>query len=180
MAKLIEKTYADALFEVAVEGNQLESLKEEILFVLDAFKAYPDFYQLYNTPQISKDEKKKIIEETFKEKISTEMMNFLKILIDKRRTMYFEGIAKLFKKLANDHNNMIEGTVTTAVPLKDEEKLMLENKLSITIGKKVQLKNIVDPSIIGGALVKVGDKVIDGTIQSRLDTMKKDLAQILV
>ncbi|QZY55524.1 F0F1 ATP synthase subunit delta [Crassaminicella profunda] len=180
MAELVERTYAQALFDIAVEENKLDVLKEEITFVLDAFSMYPDFYNLYNTPQISKDEKKKIIEEVFKEKISTEMMNFLKILLDKRRTNCLKGIAKVFKKLLNDYKNMIEGTVTTAVPLKDEEKLRIENKLSIVTGKKIKLENMVDPSIIGGVLVKIGDKVIDGSLESRLTEMQKDLAQILV
>ncbi|MCT4619024.1 MAG: F0F1 ATP synthase subunit delta [Marinisporobacter sp.] len=180
MAELVERTYAEALFEVAVEGNHLEKYKEEMAFVLDVFKNYPDFYRLYNTPQISKDEKKNIIEEAFKEKISTEMMNFLKILLDKRRTSHIEGIGKVFKKLANDYSNIIEGTVTTVVPLKGEEKTYLEKKLSSMTGKFIKLENIVDPSIKGGVLVKIGDKVIDGTIQRRLNAMQKDLAQILV
>ncbi|QEK13219.1 F0F1 ATP synthase subunit delta [Crassaminicella thermophila] len=180
MAELVAKTYAQALFEVAVEGNQLEKIKEELTFVLETFKKYPEFYQLYNTPQINKEEKKKVIEEVFKDKVSIELMNFLKILIDKRRTKAFEGIVNKYGRLANDHNNIVEGTVVTVVPLKDEDKLKIENKLSAMTGKKIKLKNEIDPSIIGGILVRIGDKVIDGTIQNRLNELQKSFAEIIV
>ena len=108
------------------------------------------------------------------------MLNFLKIILDKRRTHDLKAIVKKYVQLVNAHNNIVEGKVTTAIRLKNEDKMHLEKKLSTMTGKNIQLKNEVDPSIIGGILVRIGDKVIDGTIQSRLNELQKDLAQIIV
>lgn len=180
MAQLAAKTYAQALFEVAMETKHIDDFGKELRFVLDAFKEHTTFYELYKTPQISNEEKKEIIEGVFKGQLSTEVMNFLKILVDKRRTAIFEYIAKAYEKLANEHNNMVEALAITTIPLKSEEQAKLIAKLTGMTGKKVQLKNEIDPSIIGGMLVRIGDKVIDGTIRSRLNKMQEDLAQIIV
>lgn len=180
MAQLVAKTYAKALFEVATESNQLDKFAEELKFVLETFQHHPMFYELYKTPQISNDEKKGIISEVFEKTLSAEVMNFLKILLDKRRTGNFEEIAKEYQRLANDYNNIVEGVAVTAISLKKEDQDKIESKLSNITGKKIKLKNEVDPSIIGGILVRIGDKVIDGTVQSRLGELQEDLAQIIV
>lgn len=180
MAELVSKTYASALFEVAIENNQLDQFREELNFVLDTFEKYPEFYRFYVTPQISKEEKKQVLQEVFKGRLSIEVLNFFKIILDKRRTNDLNGIVKKYIQLVNAHQSIIEGIVITAIPLKNEDKMRLEKKLSTMTNKKIQLKNEVDPSIIGGILVRIGDKVIDGTIQSRLNELQKDLAQIIV
>ncbi|WZL73615.1 F0F1 ATP synthase subunit delta [Clostridiaceae bacterium 35-E11] len=180
MAQLVAKTYSKALFEVAIESNQLDKFVEELKFVLEAFQQNPMFYELYKTPQISNDEKKEIIGEVFGKKLSAEIMNFLKILLDKRRTRNFEEIVKEYQRLANNYNNIVEGVAVTAIALKKEDQTKIESKLSNITGKKIKLKNEVDPSIIGGILVRIGDKVIDGTVQSRLGELQEDLAQIIV
>lgn len=180
MEKLVAKTYATALFDVAVESNMLDSFGEEIQFINETFQQYPELYELYKTPQISSDEKKQIIAQVFQGKINAEVMNFLKILLDKRRTNAFADIAKEYKRLANAHNNIVEAVAITAVPMPDVDKIALENKLSSTTGKVVRLKNEIDDSILGGILVRIGDKVIDGTIQSRLNELQESFAQIIV
>ena len=171
MEKLVAKTYATALFDVAIESNQLDRFGEELEFIVGTFRQHPEFYELYKTPQISSEEKKQIVAKVFQQGISQEVMSFLKILLDKRRTGSFEDIAKEYQRLANAHNNIAEAVAITAIPMSSEEKLALENKLSMTTGKVVRLKNEIDDSIIGGILVRIGDKVIDGTIQSRLNEL---------
>lgn len=180
MAELVAKTYAQALFEVATENQQIDQYGEELFFVLDTFRTYDEFYKIYKTPQIGKEEKKSIIQNVFSGRISTEIMNFLKVLVDKRRTSAFEKIAKEYKKLENGFKNILEGVVVTAVPLNESDRVSIESKISKMTGKTVKLKNEIDASIIGGILVNVGDKVIDATIKNRLDELEKDLAQIIV
>jgi F-type H+-transporting ATPase subunit delta len=180
MAQLVAKTYAGALFEVAVEMNQIDQFGEQLTFMMDTFKEYPAFYELYKTPQISKVEKSKITGDVFKDKLSLEIMNFIKILLDKRRTSSFEEIVDEYQRLANEHNNIVQAVAVTAIPLRDEDKSKLEEKLSKMTGKNVKLTNEIDPSIIGGILIKMGDKVIDGTIQSRLSELQENFAQIIV
>ncbi len=180
MVELVAKTYAEALFSVALELNQMEQYGEELDFVMESFRQHTDFYELYKTPRISHDEKKQIIEAVFQGKLSAEIMNFLKILADKRRTNGFEAIVKGYHKMVNHHKNILEAVAVTTVPLKNEDKVALEEKLSKLTGKKIILKNEMDPTIIGGMLIRMGDKVIDGTVQGRLGKLKESLAQLIV
>jgi F-type H+-transporting ATPase subunit delta len=85
-----------------------------------------------------------------------------------------------YRDLVNEHNNRVEAVAITVLPLTEADKNLLQTKLSKMINKNIALKNEVDPSILGGMLVKFGDKVIDGTIQSRLNELKENLAQIIV
>jgi F-type H+-transporting ATPase subunit delta len=180
MAELIAKNYAEALFDVAIENKQFNNFNEQLMMVMDIFKKYPKFYELYKTPQISNEDKKKIIDEVFKKMVAPEIMNFLNIIIDQRRTAYIESIVNKYRDLVNEHNNRVEAVAITVLPLTEADKNLLQTKLSKMINKNIALKNEVDPSILGGMLVKFGDKVIDGTIQSRLNELKENLAQIIV
>lgn len=180
MEKLVAKTYAQALYEVALEQKQLDPFGKDIEFVLEVFEQHPSFYELYKTPQIGSEEKKLIIDQVFKDKINSEVVNFLKILLDKRRAAFIGEIAKEYKRLANVHDNIVEALAITAVPLSNEDKSKLEIKLSNITGKNVKVKHRVDPTVLGGMFVRIGDQVIDGTVQNRLNELQESLAQIIV
>lgn len=180
MAKLVSKTYSEALFEVALEENKVDLFLEELQFIIDTFKMYPEFYDLFKSPLLKVDEKKKVVSEVFGEKLSQEMNNFLKIILDKRRAYYIEQIKLEYEKMVNKHKGIIKAVAVTAIPLSDEEKNSLEEKLSKLTGKSIKLTNEIDKSLLGGVLVKLGDKVIDGTVKSRLEELKESLAQIVV
>ena len=180
MAKLVSKTYSEALFEVALEENKVDLFLNEINFVTENFKMHPEFFDLFKTPLVRGDEKKQIIEEVFGDKLSKEMNNFLKIIIDKRRGHFIEQIKWEYEKIVNNHKGIVSATAITAVPLSDKDKTILQNKLSTVTGKTVKLSNKIDKNVIGGILVKIGDKVIDGTIKSRLEELKESLSQIIV
>jgi F-type H+-transporting ATPase subunit delta len=180
MEKLVAKIYAQALFDVAIESNMLDKFNEELNFINETFVQYPDLYTLYKTPRIDTDDKKEIIARIFQNGISKEVLNFSKILLDKGRASSFEDIVKEYKRFVNAHNNIIEAVAITAIPMQDMEKVALENKLSNLTGKVVRLENKIDNSILGGILVRIGDKVIDGTIQSRLNQLQENLVKIIV
>lgn len=180
MEKLVSKIYAQALFDVAIERNKLDEFAEELKFVNNIFQENPELYRLYKTPRIDSNEKKKIIAQIFEGGTSEEVMSLLKILLDKGRASSFEDIVKDYKRLANAHNNIIEAVAITAIPMPEEEKSALENKLSNLTGKMIRLENKIDNSILGGILVRIGDKVIDGTIQGRLNELQENLSKIIV
>lgn len=180
MAKLVAKVYSDALFEVAIEENKVDLLFEELTLITDLFKEYPEFFELFKTPKISIEDKKKSIEEAFGGKISTEMLNFLKIILDKRRSSAIHSIKNEFDIRVLAHKGIEKATVESAVALDDTQLKTLESELSEKTGKVIQLKNNINPDIIGGLLLRVGDKVVDGSIRKRLNDMKDDLAQIIV
>jgi F-type H+-transporting ATPase subunit delta len=104
---------------------------------------------------------------------------FLKILADKDRLALLADIEKDFKVLLNEKNNILEGIVITAVPMKEEEVKELQTKLSAKYNKTVVLENEVDKSVLGGVLVRLGNEEIDGTVKNRLDKMKEQLSQVI-
>ncbi len=180
MAELVALTYGKALFEVAQQSNSVDLFLEQINFIKSLFKNEPDFFELYDSPRINKQDKKKLLSEIFGEKISSEVINFLYILLDKKRTHCFFDISKEFTKLANKYNNIEEGTVYSAVELSAHQVKLLEKRLSEITGKVIKLDIIQDPSLIGGIKVKIGDKVIDASIQNQLKNLKETIDTIIV
>lgn len=180
MAELVALTYSKALFEVSRENNILDDVLEEINFIKSTFEEEPDFYELYLSPSINTEEKKGIIKKVFGEKLSQEVVNFINVLLDKKRINSFIEISKEFIKLANDYKNIIEGTVYTAVQLKDNQLNEIEQKLSTVTNKNVKLNVVIEPSIIGGLKVKIGDKVLDTTVQNKLKDLKETINSIMV
>lgn len=180
MAELVSKTYSEALFEVALEEDKIDLFLDEINFVADSLKEFPEFQELIKSPTITKGEKKDIVKEVYGGKLSQEMLNFLMIIIDKSRAGFIEGMRDVFVDKVNDHKGIVEAVAITAVPLSDEDKNKLVAKLEQVTGKTVKLSNEIDKSILGGVMVKIGDKVIDGTLKGKLDNIKDELSQIIV
>lgn len=180
MAQLVAKRYAGALFEIAFENNKYLEIKEELQFIFKCLEDHPQLFQLLKTPLVHTMDKKETIKNIFKGKISQELLNFLFILLDKGRERYFQDIVREYNRLSDVAKNMIEAVVFTAIPMEQEDLQRLQVKLSMSSGKNIQLKNEVDPSIIGGILIKIGDKVIDNTIKNRLAHMQEELTQIII
>ncbi|MBN2898217.1 MAG: F0F1 ATP synthase subunit delta [Clostridia bacterium] len=180
MAKLVAKTYSDALFEVGIENNSLEQFLEEFSFIEATFKEYPDFLELFKTPKISIEERKEAIQSVFGGKISSEMLNLLKIVLDKRRASEIFGIKDEFKVAVHKHNNVIEATVISAVPITEAQSERLVKSMAAVTGNDILIKNKVDETLIGGVVIYIGDKVIDGSVKKKLNELKEELAQIIV
>ena len=180
MAKLVAKTYSDALFEVGIENNSLDLLLEEFSFIEKTFKEYPEFLELFKTPRVSIEERKAAMHSVFGDKISQEMMNFLKIILDKRRASEFFEIKDEFQKAVHVHNNILEAVVISAVKLNEEQSQKIIKSLSAITGSDIVIKNRVDETLIGGVVIYLGDKVIDGSVKKKLSDLKEELAQVIV
>lgn len=179
MINIIASRYAEALFQVGEENNSTTKLYEELNAVLDILKSDKNFYNVLKSPLISKGEKKDIIENIFNNRVENDLKNFFKLLIDKERISSLELIHKSFKSLLNEKNNIVEGKAITAIPMSKEEIKKLEENLSSKYNTNIILENVVDKTILGGVLVKLGNKEIDGTIKTRLDNLKQELSQVI-
>lgn len=180
MAKLVSKRYALALFETGLELEKIEEFKKEINSVSNVLEDEPKIELILNHPKISKDEKKELLNAIFKDIVSQEMLNFLYVVVDKNRERYIREISDYYDFLYNEEKNIVEATVITAVPMgkgtEGKLQLILTNKLN----KNVKLKNVVDSNIVGGAMLKVDNKIIDGSIRGQLDSMMKNLKAMRV
>lgn len=175
MAKLVSKRYALALFETGLELDKVDQFKEEINAVSNVLIEENDFKKVLNHPKVSKDEKKEILNHVFGGKVSEEILNFLYVIVDKRREMYIEEISEYFDFLYNEEKNIALATVVTAIPMDESTQNRLKEKLSKELNKNVVLKNLVDESIIGGAILKIDNKIIDGTVKGQLESIEKNL-----
>lgn len=175
MAKLVSNRYAYALFEAGLELNKLTEFKDNLQDITNTLEREPKIEIILAHPKISKEEKKELLTNIFGKDVSQEMLNFLYIIVDKRREGYLMEISKEFTELFNEHENIIEVIATTAVPMdsKSQEKLkvVLGNKMK----KNVYLKNIVEPDILGGVLLKIENKIIDGSIRSQLQSIERTI-----
>lgn len=175
MAELVARRYAEALFEVALENNSLDELKEEIKAVSNIFERETKLKTIFEHPKLSKDEKKDILNSLFKDRISQEMLNLLYIIVDKGRERYISKIKKEYISLANEEQGIVVGKAITAVKMEEDELRKLEDRLSNKLNKKIELTNEIDKDVLGGVLVKIGDKVIDSSVKGQLDRISKTL-----
>lgn len=173
MAELVSKRYALALFDAGLDLNKINDFNEELDFLDAVFEEEEKLFQLLSHPRIKRDEKKDLIDNVFKDKLSLEMMNFLYILIDKRRESYILDIIKKYKLLFNEHENIVKVVAMTAVPMEDKSKDKLVEALGNKLNKNIELTNEIDPSVLGGILLKLEDKVMDGTLRGQLNSISK-------
>lgn len=173
MAELVSKRYALALFEAGLELNKIKEFNNELDFLQAVFKEEEKLMDLLSHPRIKKDEKKDLIDKIFKDKLSLEMMNFLYVLIDKRREAYVLDISEEYKSLFNKHENIVNVVAMTAVPMEEKSKKKLVEVLGNKLNKTVNLTNEVDKSVLGGVLLKMENKVVDGTLKGELESISK-------
>lgn len=179
MIDIIANRYAEALFQLTEEENITREIYSELTDVIKLIKTNKDLDNVLKSPLISKSEKVQLIETLFNKKINDNLKNFLKILVEKGRISSLKEIGLTFKQLLNDKDNIIEGTVISAIALTDEKVKELEEKLSKKYNKNVTLENKVDEAILGGVLVRLGNTQIDGSIKTRLDNIKDQLSQVI-
>lgn len=181
MAKLVAKTYGDALFELAVEEQTVDLLENEVQGILLVLKDNIELNKLMNHPKITKEEKNKIIEEIFKGRISDELTGFLHIIVTKDRYNEITNIFEYFIHRVREFKNIGLAYVSSAVELKEEQKAELVRKLlQITKFNQIDVNYTIDQALIGGMIIRIGDRVIDSSIKTRLHEMSKSLSKLQI
>mgnify|MGYP000872892760 FL=1 len=180
MAEVVSKTYSEAIFEVALEEGRLEAIQSEFALIESTLKAYPDFYEILKTPKININEKKQVIEETFGSQVSQTLLNFLKIIIDKNRGTDILNIKSDFDARVNEHRGIVKATVESVVPLSDDQLEKLTERLIALTGKKVEVETRITPELLGGMVIQIGDRIIDGSVKFKLEGMLEGLTQIII
>jgi len=179
MAKLVSKTYGDALFELATEDSKQDVLFEEAVFVKTLLNENDEFVKMMNHPQITREEKEVIIENVFKGRVSDDMTGFLTLLVTNGRFAELESVLDYFIAKIKEFKKIGIAYVVTPLPLTDKQKSDVEEKLLATTAyEKMEMNYEIDESLIGGMTIRVGDRVIDSSVKSKLDKLTKDLKQI--
>lgn len=179
MAKLVETTYGDALFELAVSGSGVDSLYAEAQAVAEAFDSNKELGKLLNHPKIEKEEKEKVIENIFGQIVSKDMTGLLVIMISKDRQNKIVDTLKYFIKRVEEYKRIGTAYVSTAKPLTDAQKQSVTAKLLATTEYvDFHMHYTVDEALIGGMVIRIGDRVVDSSIKHKIDEIAKDLRKI--
>lgn len=167
----IAATYAQALYDLAKDENLTEAILTQLQALQEGFSAEPDFLRLLSTPGLSKEERCGIVDASFREKVHTYVLSFIKILVEKGYVRHFADCCKAYKTLYDADHGILPVLAVTAVALNDTQKQKLTTKLETITGKTVELENRVDASVLGGVRLDYDGKRVDGTVQNRLDTI---------
>lgn len=179
MAKLVSKTYGEALFEIAVEQNRTREFMEEIQELRKVIAQNPDLDKLLKHPGIPKQEKVEVVENIFKGQMSDELTGFLEIVISKERYGELQGILDYFIDKVKEVMRIGVAHVTTAVELNKAQKDAVQDRLLQTTSyESMEMHYDVDSSLIAGMVIRIGDRVVDSSVRTKLDELTKQLLQV--
>lgn len=175
MAKLVTKRYATALFDIAKEQGAMKSFEEQVAVMKQVLSQEADFFTILAHPSVLQANKIQMVEEIFKGKVSEELVGLLVLIIKKGRQDMILEIFDEFLTMAKAHRGVIGALVTSATVLNDEQLAQIKANLEKNTNKTVELEAVVDRSLIGGMIIKVGDKVVDGSIRGKMNGLKTQL-----
>ena len=161
------REYAEALFELAVQGNETKETSEGLETVVSALLQTPDYRAMLASPAISKEERLNALDSAFRGKIPDILLAILRMMISRGHVSALNGMARDYEELARGYRGESVAVVTSAVPLKEAETVALRAKLEKKLSKTVIMQFRVDPELIGGI------RVIDGSIRNKLDEIKE-------
>ena len=167
--------YATAIFEIAKDENNLDGYDKDLSKVRADVFAIPEAVKFFQNPLIPQLAKKDLLKRAFDGEISATIMNFLMLLVDKKRIGVFNEIYDIFTALKNKEQGILIADVTSAFPLTKKQQDALIRKLASLTGRKadkVKLRPHKDTSILGGLILKIGDKRIDGSAAGRLRALQ--------
>jgi F-type H+-transporting ATPase subunit delta len=176
----IAKRYAVALFNAAVKMDVAEQVGEDVASFNQLLADNADFSKYMRSPQILVAAKKELIVQVIGERSSGLFINFVMLLIDKKRLGHFDEIADGYQHLYEQLRGILEVRVITAIELDADLEEKTRETLETQTGKEVRLLKTVDPSIVGGMILIVDGKIVDGSIRHKLGTMKKELGRLKV
>ena len=187
------KMYGGSLYDLAAE----EGLETRILGELDAvsythlrahetkldevqqlLKQNPDYLRLLSTPSIPKKERCGLLDEALRGQVHLYVLNFLKILCEKGTLRELSGCARAYRIRYNQAHGILEATAISAVPLTEPQRTALHAKLESLTGKTIDLKTKVDAKVLGGIRLDIEGTELDGTVQNRLASLRRDIAAV--
>ncbi len=168
----ISKEYGTALFMLSCEQNRQTEFEKGLETLADAFRENPAYLTFLSSRSIPMKERLTAIKQAFSSRVPEEIVSYLQLLCEKGRIEFFHASALEFKKLLDASCKVQMAKITSAVPLTEDEKNRLRKKLEAMEDKTVNMEFFVDASILGGVIVEIGGKVLDGSLRNRLRDIK--------
>ena len=171
----VVRRYAVALLNHAKKAGTVDAITADMKSLADAIAQSGQLAAFLNHPLIAGEKKKALVDKAFGGMVSATVVDFVKLLIDKRRIDALQLVIAEFVALVREYKNIAAAEVVTAVPLTDAQCKALEAALEKRTGKDIEIHAIVDASVMGGVSVRIGDTILDGTVRSQLERLREQL-----
>ncbi len=178
MANLTQ-SYAKALFELAVEQEKTHSVMEQIVYISEVIKENSQLVKFLKAPVIPPQEKTDVIDKVFKDSLDTVLLNFIKVMAERKNMDAFTDSLAEYENMYNTHYGIEKAVAVTALPLSEDLYERLKEKLEKITGKTIRLINKVDESCLGGVVLHLDGMRIDDSISTKLELLKKQLKTIV-
>jgi len=175
-SQAVARVYAKALFDIGSQEGILGQIYDDLHGIQAAANAIPEANAFLQSPKLKRADKKLIMDELFADKVVRPVLGLLHVLIDKRREPCLDNIVAEFSKYRDEHEGRVHARVTTARPLPEDQLEALTNALAKSTGKTVKLQQRVNPAVIGGIRVNMGDYVLDGTVLRKMNELRRSFA----
>jgi F-type H+-transporting ATPase subunit delta len=172
----IAQVYSRALFEVAQESGKLDVVREQLGQFADALEGNRDLAVFFFSPYFSTDEKKDGLQKAVEGADAT-FVNFLETLLERHRMPAIYRIRAEYERLWDEENKLLPVEVTSAIDLDEATVKSIGDRIGEQTGQRVELTSKVDPAILGGIVLRVGNQILDASIKHRLDQLRKHVAQ---
>lgn len=168
--------YAKSAFELAEEKGTLDTVHSDMSMFMEVYDESRDFRNMLESPIIKLDVKQKILNRIFGEHFQSDLMKMLvELVVRKNRGMYLPYVAEAFLKIYDEVKGIARGTIHSAIPLSDKQVQQIQETLEKDTGKRFELTEEVDPELIGGFVLKVGDTQFDGSVATALRRARQQL-----
>lgn len=178
LLKAVAVRYADALMSLAEKAGGLDKLEKDLVTVSEAVAEHAGLRSALESPTVASSKKQAVLKGVFEGKVSATILNFLYVLVDKKREEYLGTILEVFQERLREARGEVACHVSSAKPLTASLRKDLEKSLSQFSGKKVQLTEEVDPGLLAGMVVTVGDRVIDTSFRHQLREIEDRLSRV--
>lgn len=176
----VGKIYGGSLYELAAEEHKAAEVLEQLSAVNQLLKEYPDYLRLLSTPGIPKGERCALIDEAFRGQIDGYLLNFLKILCENGTLAELSACEREMRNRYNAASGIVEAVCTAAIALSDAQMAALKSRLESVTGRRVQLECKVEPSVLGGIRLDMEGTRFDGTVESRINALRREIAGIIL
>lgn len=171
----VAKRYAAALFSVAQRDGILDAVGQDMLLVERFIAEVPYLRAVLLQPLVSEERKTLVATQAFGDRTTGTTLNFLKLLIRKRREDLIDEVIREFRILTLAQANIVDASVTSAVALTPKQNQALVASLEKLTGKNVRMTTDIDPAVVGGVVVRLGDTIIDGSVRGQLERLREHL-----
>lgn len=172
----IARTYARVLFDLADAADAVDAADAGLKTVVDSVRGHIDLRNALTDSQVPAEKKSEVLKEIFGDTVSPEALTVVTLAIDRGHAELLGDVSRIFGEIAENERGIVVAQVTTAVALNDAMRASVTDKLAASLGRPVTLREHVDASILGGIIINVAGRVLDGSLVSQLKAMRATLA----